>query len=147
MEAEAIDRGCDRRLAMEVVAAEKTTVEAAGACVTTDGGMEDGREWKQCLWCCNAAMEIKEREWRQRLDLWSKCDGGLGNVTNKAIEANDGKPLPLYQKPLCGLTTGAIGACVGNPTDLALIRMQADATLLAAQRRDYANASSQPNST
>nr|GMC64399.1 Pol polyprotein [Ipomoea batatas] len=51
---------------MKVVAAEKATVEAAGACVTTDGGMEDGREWKQCLWCCNVAMEIKEREWRQR---------------------------------------------------------------------------------
>ncbi|KAL2334173.1 hypothetical protein Fmac_015386 [Flemingia macrophylla] len=29
---------------------------------------------------------------------------------NKEIEANDGKPLPLYQKALCGLTVGAIGA-------------------------------------
>ncbi|KAL2322407.1 hypothetical protein Fmac_026786 [Flemingia macrophylla] len=29
---------------------------------------------------------------------------------NKAIEANDGNPLPLYQKALCGLTVGAIGA-------------------------------------
>ncbi|KAM0038627.1 putative mitochondrial carrier domain superfamily [Helianthus debilis subsp. tardiflorus] len=47
-------------------------------------------------------------------------------LTNKALEANDGKPLPLYQKALCGLTAGAIGACVGSPADLALIRMQAD---------------------
>ncbi|KAM7259972.1 hypothetical protein ACFE04_015713 [Oxalis oulophora] len=31
-------------------------------------------------------------------------------LTAKAIEANDGKPLPLYQKALCGLTAGAIGA-------------------------------------
>lgn len=61
-------------------------------------------------------------------------------MTNKAIEANDGKPLPLYQKALCGLTAGAIGATVGSPADLALIRMQADATLPAAQRRNYANA-------
>ncbi|KAK2989357.1 hypothetical protein RJ640_003039 [Escallonia rubra] len=61
-------------------------------------------------------------------------------LTNKAIEANDGKPLPLYQKPLCGLTAGAIGACFGSPADLALIRMQADATLPAAQRRHYTNA-------
>ncbi|GER41240.1 mitochondrial substrate carrier family protein [Striga asiatica] len=61
-------------------------------------------------------------------------------LTNKAIEANDGKPLPLYQKALCGLTAGAIGACVGSPADLALIRMQADATLPAAQRRNYTNA-------
>lgn len=61
-------------------------------------------------------------------------------LTNKAIAANDGKPLPLYQKALCGLTAGAIGACVGSPADLALIRMQADATLPAAQRRHYKNA-------
>lgn len=61
-------------------------------------------------------------------------------MTNKAIEANEGKPLPLYQKALCGLTAGAIGATVGSPADLALIRMQADATLPLAQRRNYTNA-------
>lgn len=61
-------------------------------------------------------------------------------LTNKAIEANEGKPLPLYQKALCGLTAGAIGASVGSPADLALIRMQADATLPVAQRRNYSNA-------
>ncbi|XP_010254423.1 PREDICTED: mitochondrial dicarboxylate/tricarboxylate transporter DTC-like [Nelumbo nucifera] len=61
-------------------------------------------------------------------------------LTNKAVAANDGKPLPLYQKALCGLTAGAIGACVGSPADLALIRMQADATLPSAQRRNYTNA-------
>ncbi|KAJ6702763.1 MITOCHONDRIAL DICARBOXYLATE CARRIER-RELATED, partial [Salix viminalis] len=61
-------------------------------------------------------------------------------LTSKAVEANDGKPLPLYQKALCGLTAGAIGASVGSPADLALIRMQADATLPAAQRRNYSNA-------
>ncbi|KAL6005962.1 hypothetical protein ACLOJK_040007 [Asimina triloba] len=49
-------------------------------------------------------------------------------------------PRPLYQKAACGLTAGAIGACVGSPADLALIRMQADATLPAAQRRNYTNA-------
>eukprot|EP00249_Psilotum_nudum_P005512 c18952_g1_i1 orf=502-1398(+) len=61
-------------------------------------------------------------------------------LTTKATQANDGKPLPLYQKALCGLTAGAIGACFGNPADLALIRMQADNTLPAAQRRNYRNA-------
>lgn len=61
-------------------------------------------------------------------------------MTSKATEANDGKPLPLYQKALCGLTAGAIGATVGSPADLALIRMQADATLPVAQRRNYSNA-------
>ncbi|CAL5430355.1 unnamed protein product [Camellia sinensis] len=66
--------------------------------------------------------------------------GSFRILTNKAIEANDGKPLPLYQKALCGLTAGAIGASVGSPADLALIRMQADATLPLAQRRNYTNA-------
>ncbi|KAH9561982.1 hypothetical protein CY35_05G049800 [Sphagnum magellanicum] len=61
-------------------------------------------------------------------------------LTSKAVELNDGKPLPLYQKAVCGLTAGAIGASVGSPADLALIRMQADATLPEAQRRHYKNA-------
>ena len=61
-------------------------------------------------------------------------------LTNKAIAANDGKPLPLYQKALCGLSAGAIGASVGTPADLALVRMQADATLPEAHRRHYKNA-------
>eukprot|EP00250_Pteridium_aquilinum_P001045 c11237_g1_i1 orf=227-1129(+) len=65
--------------------------------------------------------------------------GSFRILTNKAIQANEGKPLPLYQKALCGLTAGAIGACFGNPADLALIRMQADNTLAAAQRRNYKN--------
>ncbi|KAL2923917.1 Mitochondrial dicarboxylate/tricarboxylate transporter DTC [Bienertia sinuspersici] len=66
--------------------------------------------------------------------------GSFRILTNKAVAANDGKPLPLYQKALCGLTAGAIGATVGSPADLALIRMQADATLPLAQRRNYNNA-------
>jgi len=61
-------------------------------------------------------------------------------LTNKAVEANEGKPLPLLQKAVIGLTAGAIGASVGSPADLALIRMQADSTLPAAQRRNYKNA-------
>uniref|UniRef100_A0ACD5TQD8 Uncharacterized protein n=1 Tax=Avena sativa TaxID=4498 RepID=A0ACD5TQD8_AVESA len=66
--------------------------------------------------------------------------GSFRVLTNKAIEANDGKPLPLIQKAFIGLTAGAIGATVGSPADLALIRMQADSTLPAAQRRHYKNA-------
>ncbi|KAF7148795.1 hypothetical protein RHSIM_Rhsim03G0001700 [Rhododendron simsii] len=60
-------------------------------------------------------------------------------LTKKAVAANGGKPLPLYQKALCGLTAGAIGACVGTPADLALVRMQADATLPPSQHRNYKN--------
>ena len=51
---------------------------------------------------------------------------GIFQVINaEAIKMNDGKPLPLYQKALCGLTAGGLGALVGTPADLTLIRMQA----------------------
>eukprot|EP00850_Spirogloea_muscicola_P022814 SM000313S11964 [mRNA] locus=s313:51519:53652:+ [translate_table: standard] len=66
--------------------------------------------------------------------------GSFRLLTAKAVAANDGKPLPLYQKAVCGLTAGAIGAVVGSPADLALIRMQSDNTLPMAQRRHYQNA-------
>lgn len=66
--------------------------------------------------------------------------GTFRYLTTAATEANDGKPLPLYQKAACGLTAGAIGACFGSPADLALIRMQADSTLPVAEQRGYKNA-------
>lgn len=47
--------------------------------------------------------------------------------------------LPLYQKAGSGLAAGGLGALVGTPSDLTLIRMQADATLPAAERRNYKN--------
>ncbi|CAI7774136.1 unnamed protein product [Closterium sp. NIES-53] len=66
--------------------------------------------------------------------------GSFRYLTTEATKANDGKPLPLYQKAACGLTAGAIGACFGSPADLALIRMQADSVLPVAERRGYKNA-------
>jgi hypothetical protein len=51
---------------------------------------------------------------------------GIFNVLNKeALKRNDGKPVPLYTKAVLGLTAGGIGAFVGTPADLTLIRMQA----------------------
>lgn len=61
-------------------------------------------------------------------------------ITEEAKKANEGKPLPLWQKALCGLTAGGLGSLVGSPADLALIRMQADGTLPKEQRRNYRNA-------
>lgn len=49
----------------------------------------------------------------------------------------NGEPLPLYQKAGAGLAAGGLGALVGSPADLSLIRMQADSTLPPAQRRNY----------
>ncbi|KAH0452589.1 hypothetical protein IEQ34_019888 [Dendrobium chrysotoxum] len=56
-------------------------------------------------------------------------------------EGNQPKPattaLPLYKKITAGLIAGAVGAAVGNPADVAMIRMQADGRLPAAERRKY----------
>lgn len=38
---------------------------------------------------------------------------------------------------MISITAGGIGAVVGNPADLCLIRMQADNTLPPAERRNY----------
>uniref|UniRef100_A0A383WF43 Uncharacterized protein n=1 Tax=Tetradesmus obliquus TaxID=3088 RepID=A0A383WF43_TETOB len=65
--------------------------------------------------------------------------GIFQQITDMAKKANDGKNLPLWQKAACGLTAGGLGALVGNPADLTLIRMQADNTLPAEQRRNYKN--------
>ena len=50
---------------------------------------------------------------------------------------NNGANLTLAQKAGAGLAAGGLGAIVGSPADLSLIRMQADGTLPAAERRNY----------
>lgn len=47
------------------------------------------------------------------------------------------KNISFGQKCIASLLAGAIGAFVGNPADLALIRLQTDATLPEEQRRHY----------
>ena len=47
--------------------------------------------------------------------------------------------MTFFQKAYCALIAGFIGSLVGNPADLALIRMQADARLPHAERRNYTN--------
>lgn len=65
--------------------------------------------------------------------------GIFKKITDEAKKMNDGKALPFYQKAICGLTAGGLGSLVGSPSDLALIRMQADGTLPVEQRRNYRN--------
>jgi solute carrier family 25 oxoglutarate transporter 11 len=50
-----------------------------------------------------------------------------------------GKPLSFAQNSACALSAGGLAALVGNPADLALIRMQADSMLPAAERMGYTN--------
>ena len=45
----------------------------------------------------------------------------------------------MAQKSICALSAGFIGALVGNPADLALVRMQTDSSLPENLRRNYKN--------
>lgn len=63
--------------------------------------------------------------------------GIFNNLSAALKDYNQGQNIPLYQKALAGLTAGGLGALVGNPADLTLIRMQADATMPPEQRRNY----------
>ena len=51
--------------------------------------------------------------------------------------AQENGNMPLAHKILAGLIAGGIGAAVGNPADVAMVRMQADGRLPSAQRRNY----------
>ena len=51
----------------------------------------------------------------------------------------DAADLGFHQKVGCGLGAGLVGALVGNPADLAMVRMQADGRLPPAERRNYRN--------
>lgn len=48
-----------------------------------------------------------------------------------------GRGVPMWEKSVYSLGAGGLAAIVGNPADLALIRMQADNTLPELQRRNY----------
>ena len=66
---------------------------------------------------------------------------GAYDALKHALRADgdgDGK-LPLWKMTLCGVGAGAIGAAVGNPADLAMVRMQADGRLPKELRRNYRN--------
>uniref|UniRef100_T1JNF0 Mitochondrial 2-oxoglutarate/malate carrier protein n=1 Tax=Strigamia maritima TaxID=126957 RepID=T1JNF0_STRMM len=52
---------------------------------------------------------------------------------------SDGKPPGFFMKAGLGMVAGAIGAFVGTPAEVALIRMTADGRLPIAERRSYTN--------
>lgn len=65
-----------------------------------------------------------------RLGLFDKFTG---------MAKEPGKPLSFAMNSVCALSAGGIAAIIGNPADLALIRMQADSMLPAAERMGYTN--------
>lgn len=64
---------------------------------------------------------------------------GVYNTLEEKSTKEDGSPPPLYLKAIIGFTAGGIGAIVGTPAEVALIRMMADGRLPVEQRRGYKN--------
>ncbi|KAJ3189715.1 putative mitochondrial 2-oxoglutarate/malate carrier protein [Irineochytrium annulatum] len=65
---------------------------------------------------------------------------GLFNSFISLAESRNPPTAPratVLQKAAAGLSAGAMGALIGNPCDLALIRMQADGLLPEAKRANY----------
>ncbi|OMO85217.1 Dicarboxylate carrier 2 [Corchorus capsularis] len=72
-----------------------------------------------------------------RQTLYSTTRMGLYDILkNKWTDKETGK-LPLTSKIAAGLIAGGVGAAVGNPADVAMVRMQADGRLPIDQRRNY----------
>lgn len=77
-----------------------------------------------------------------RQTLYSTTRMGLYDILKKKWSSSSSTPdaapvIPLYKKITAGLISGAVGAAVGNPADVAMVRMQADGRLPLADRRNY----------
>ncbi|XP_047152504.1 mitochondrial uncoupling protein 5 [Vigna umbellata] len=72
-----------------------------------------------------------------RQTLYSTTRMGLYDVLKTKWTDPASGTMPLGRKIEAGLIAGAIGAAVGNPADVAMVRMQADGRLPLAERRNY----------
>ncbi|KAK9266162.1 hypothetical protein L1049_000008 [Liquidambar formosana] len=72
-----------------------------------------------------------------RQTLYSTTRMGLYDVLKTKWSDPDLGNMPLTRKIVAGLIAGGVGAAVGNPADLAMVRMQADGRLPVDQRRNY----------
>ncbi|KAL9152347.1 hypothetical protein ABFS82_11G116400 [Erythranthe guttata] len=72
-----------------------------------------------------------------RQTLYSTTRMGLYDILKTKWSDPNTNNMPLTRKIVAGLIAGGIGAAVGNPADVAMVRMQADGRLPAAQRRNY----------
>lgn len=72
-----------------------------------------------------------------RQTLYSTTRMGLYDVMKQKWTDQETGNMPLMTKIGAGLIAGGVGAAVGNPADVAMVRMQADGRLPASQRRNY----------
>ncbi|KAF5749743.1 Dicarboxylate carrier 2 [Tripterygium wilfordii] len=72
-----------------------------------------------------------------RQTLYSTTRMGLYDILKQKWTDPETRVMPLSKKIVAGLVAGGIGAAVGNPADVAMVRMQADGRLPPALRRNY----------
>ena len=72
-----------------------------------------------------------------RQTLYSTTRMGLYDILKNKWTDPSTNNLPLARKIAAGLIAGGVGAAVGNPADVAMVRMQADGRLPLDQRRNY----------
>ncbi|PON98285.1 Mitochondrial carrier protein [Trema orientale] len=72
-----------------------------------------------------------------RQTLYSATRMGLYEVLKQKWSDPETRNFPLPRKIAAGLVAGGVGAAVGNPADVAMVRMQADGRLPINQRRNY----------
>ncbi|KAM3694611.1 hypothetical protein ACB098_07G069700 [Castanea mollissima] len=77
-----------------------------------------------------------------RQTLYSTTRMGLYDILKQKwsdhhSDSDSTAKLPIMKKIVAGLIAGSVGAAVGNPADVAMVRMQADGRLPIEQRRNY----------
>ncbi|KAG8373427.1 hypothetical protein BUALT_Bualt11G0023100 [Buddleja alternifolia] len=72
-----------------------------------------------------------------RQTLYSTTRMGLYDILKTKWTDPKTNNIPLTKKIVAGLIAGGVGAAVGNPADVAMVRMQADGRLPISQRRNY----------
>jgi len=63
---------------------------------------------------------------------------GVYNSLNDKF-TKDNQPLPFYMKAFIGMSAGGIGAFIGTPAEISLVRMTSDGRLPVGERRGYKN--------
>lgn len=61
---------------------------------------------------------------------------GMFGILKDYMSPN-GDPLPFHKKAFAGMIAGGVGAVVGTPAEVALVRMTADGRLPPSERRGY----------
>lgn len=72
-----------------------------------------------------------------RQSLYSTTTMGLYDLLKQRWTDPETETMHFAKKIAAGLIAGGIGAFVGNPADVAMVRMQADGRLPPGQRRNY----------